>query len=340
MKPAENINVFAIAPDGSHIQRVTIANGGARASLITWGATLQDFRLDGVNHSFVLGSPVFEPYLGTMKYFGAIVGRAANRISNAPTVLDSQALNFEFNENDQTILHGGRDGASAQNWAIEDQGPDYCQFSLRLPDGQGGFPGDLDVRSTYRLTSDGTLRLEIEAQTDQTTYCNFAHHTFWNLDGTDDLSSHGLTINADNFLPVDERLIPLGALAPVAGTPVDFRNSKPVIAAGQPVIDYNFCINDGPGQLRQHCLLETEQFALSVRSTEPGLQVYDAGRLSTAPDCGHGGKPYGKNAGLALEPQRWPDAPHQPDYPSIELQPGETYRQTSEFQLAARVRPS
>lgn len=340
MNSAGNIEVFATAPDGSQIRRVTISNGGAHASLISWGATLQDFRLDGVDHSFVLGSPSFEPYLGTMNYFGAIVGRAANRISNAKTVLKGKILDLHFNENGQTILHGGRDGASAQNWAISEHGPDNCRFSLRLPDGQAGFPGNLDVYAIYRLASDGTLRLEIEAQTDQTTFCNFAHHSFWNLDGADDLSNHLLTINADNYLPVDERLIPLGPAKTVGGTPFDFRNSKPVAADGNAVIDHNFCINDGSDSLRQHCVLETDQFTLSVRSTEPGLQVYDAGRLSTKPDCGHGGKVYAKHAGLALEPQRWPDAPHQPNYPTIVLKPGEIYRQISEFQLAARVRPS
>jgi len=339
VKPSASMEKFATAPDGSQVQRMIIANGGACASLLTWGATLQDFRLDGIEHSFVLGSPVFEPYLGTMNYFGAIVGRVANRISNAQTLLEGQLLDLAFNENGRTILHGGRDGASAQNWTIENHGQDFCRLSLQLPDGQGGFPGNLVASVTYRLTGDGTLRLEIEAEANKITFCNFAHHTFWNLDGTADLASHRLTINAEHYLAVDEDLIPLGAPRTVSETQFDFRGSKPVLADGQSVIDHNFCVKDGPGSLRQHCTLETAQFTLFVRSTEPGLQVYDAGRLSTEPDVGHTGRAYGKYAGLALEPQRWPDAPHNSEYPSIVLHPGETYRQISEFQLVTHTRP-
>lgn len=341
MNARGQVEIFDTAPGGEPVQRIAIANGGARACLISWGASLQDFRLQGVDHPMVLGSPVLAPYLTEhMRYFGAMAGRVANRIAGGAAEIDGETYRFERNENDVTTLHGGGAGSStARNWRLDDHGPAHCRFVLQMADGQAGFPGTLDVTVLYRLLENGALRIEVDAVTNRPTLCNFAHHSYWNLDGTADLARHRLTVPAERYLPVDGRYIPTGAPAAVAGTDFDLRAPTPLIRPGAQPIDHNFCLADdaaAENALRLMCRLETPERVLTIRSTEPGLQVYDGARMDTAPHAGLGGRPYGRFAGVALEPQRWPDAPHHPDYPSILLRPGETYRQVSEFHIADR----
>jgi aldose 1-epimerase len=191
-------------------------------------------------------------------------------------------------------------------------------MSLTMPDGGGGFPGTLSLSVEYRLEEDGALSVEIEATSDGPTFCNPAQHSYWNLSGEADLSHHKLTVHAERYLEVDARKIPLGGPRPVAGTPFDYRKAASLPGEEGPPLDHNFCLRDEPGELR-------------VITTEPGLQVYDGQHIDSGQHLGHSGTPYGARAGIALEPQRWPDAPNHPDYPSILLRPGETYRQLSRF---------
>ena len=316
------------------VEKIVISNGGATASLISWGASLQDFRVKGIDHPLVLGSSVLEPYFEQMRYNGAIAGRVANRIKDGTATLDGKSYRFDRNENGVTTLHGGADGSSNLVWTIADRGATHCRFALRMADGLAGFPGNLDVAVTYMITDDGTLRLEIEAETDAPTFCNFAHHSYWNLDGAADLSNHTLTVHADRYLAVDERLIPQGAPKPVDGTRFDFREPQPVIQPDAEPLDHNFCCFDAPSDdLRELAILSTPDLALHIRSTEPGFQVYDGARMDTTPAAGLTGMPYGPYAGIALEPQRWPDGPNRPEFPTVILRPGETYRQISEFRI-------
>ncbi len=320
---------FGRAPDGTPVRRIRIAGGGLTAWIITWGASLQDLRMDGIAPSLVLGSDDLSAYLGPMRYYGAVVGPVANRIALGRFVLDGQTYDLDRNEAGQTTLHGGADGFGCRNWTVTGSGPDWVSLALHHPDGLGGFPGNMVVTVTYRLGPDSTLSVEMTGLTDAPTYFSPAFHGYWNLSGQADLRDHLFTVAAETYLPVDDRMIPLGDPAPVAGTVFDHRTPHPL--TGQ--IDHNYCLTgDQP-----ICRLETDALALEVRTDQPGLQVYDAGRTDTAPAVGHGGSPYGEAAGVALEPQMWPDSPNHPAYPSNLLMPGQTYRQMSEFRLIRKA---
>lgn len=333
---AEEMNTrhaFGATPGGETVEIVTLQRAGVTARVMTWGASLQDFRLEGVPHSLVLGAPDFAPYLDEMRYFGAIVGPVANRIAKGRAPLEGQEIALERNENGVTTLHGGTQGCGTQNWRILAHGETSCTLILTMLDGTGGLPGPVTLKVRYALEEDGALSLDIEAQAEQATFCNPAHHSYWTLDGSPNLHHHQLQVDADRYLPVDAEQIPTGAAASVADTEFDHREAAPVLR-GETGLDHNFCLSDAPAPLREVCTLETEALRLSVATTEPGLQVYDGAGLSTG--LGHHPHPYGTNAGLAIEPQRWPDAPNQNGYPSILLHPGETYRQTSRFKVTRK----
>lgn len=304
---------FGTAPDGSPVHRAVIERGGSRVALLTWGATVQGFHVDSVPHSLVLGADSVEPYFTGLRHYGAVAGRVANRIGGGRAPLAGRELSLDLNERTgRNTLHGGFQGSSVTNWTLDGADAASCRMSLRMPDGQGGFPGTLDLTATYALDGTGTLVMVLEGRTDAPTFCNLANHAYWTMDGSGDLSNHVFQVNADTYLPVDAHLIPLGDPAPVADTRFDFREARALRRAGDGTIDHNFCLN--PGGIA--CTLRAGGLALEIGTTEPGLQVYD-----------------GKGAGLALEPQRWPDAPNHPDYPSIVLMPGETYRQETRFRV-------
>ncbi|NDK34488.1 aldose epimerase family protein [Rhodovulum sulfidophilum] len=329
--PATGRRPLGRAPDGSPVEALWIARAGTRARIMTWGATLMDLRLDGIGHSLVLGCPELAPYLGPMRDFGAVVGPVANRIAGASVPLGGRRLALEANEAGRTMLHGGPAGCSVRNWRIESESGTACRLGLSLPEGTGGLPGPLTLRASYSIDGEGALEILLEGESGALTFCNLAPHGYWCLDGSGALDAHLLEIAAGTYLPVDAALIPLGAPAPVAGTRFDFRRPRPVRAPGDAPLDHNFCLGDAPGRLRPACRLSVPGIALDLSSTEPGLQVYDGGGIDTGPFPGHQGRPYRAHAGLALEPQRWPDAPNRPDYPSVLLRPGETCRQLSRF---------
>lgn len=322
---------FGRTPDGDTVETVALYNGGAYARVMSWGASLQDFRIEGVRHALVLGAPNFAPYLTDMRYFGAIVGPVANRIAQGRAPLNGRELELERNENGQTTLHGGEEGCGLRNWRILSHGEAFCTLGITIPDGTGGLPGPISLSARYQLEDDGALLLEITGQTEQLSFCNPAHHSYWNLDGSPDLSHHRLTVRADRYLPVDAQLIPTGAIGDVTNTRFDFRRERHALMGAPEVLDHNFCLSSGPGDLRPVCWLETDDLLLEVSTTEPGLQIYDGSGLDTAP--GHHPDGYGARAGLAIEPQHWPDAPNHPEFPSILLRKGETYRQRSRFHV-------
>jgi len=333
MTPDSNREIFATTPEGDTVEIVTLRGGPATARVMSWGATLQDFRLEGVEHSLVLGSPVFEPYRANMKNYGATVGRAANRIAEGRAPLGEGMVQLEKNEADRTAIHGGSDGSGYVNWALAEHDDSSATFTLTLADGQAGYPGNLALTATYRLSDDGALTLEITGRTDAPTFCNMAHHSYWNLDGAATLDGHRLMVEADSYLPIDEHKIPLGDPAPVAGTRFDFTAPRAITTPqDEPKLDHNFCLRDPGPSLHPACTLSAGGLQLQIDTTEPGLQVYDGSGLSSeAP--GHQGAPYGPYAGVAIEPQKWPDAPNHPDYPQITLLPDETYRQVSRFHV-------
>ena len=307
-------------PDGRAVEPVTITKDGLTATLLPYGARLHDLRLDGVPFQLVLGAGGIEPYLGDMAYFGATVGRFANRIGGASFEIEGETFETEANQDGRHTLHSGTTGTHAQLWEIAERSADAVTFALTLPDGQGGFPGTLDVSVRYAL-SDGALSIVTEAKTDRATPCSFAHHSYFRVH-EGDVRDAQLRIGADDYLPVDEDLIPTGE-EPVEGTPFDFRAARVI---GHHGYDHNFCLNRRGEGLRDVAELRApdDSLTLTVRTDAPGLQVYDASSIpgATAPD----GSAWAPNAGIALETQEWPDAPNQPGFPDCILWPGETYR--------------
>lgn len=320
--------------DTAPVERITLSAHGLTAKVMTWGAVLQDLRLDGHPQPLVLGFPGFAPYPELSPHFGAIVGRVANRIGGARAPVGARLCEFDRNFLGRHTLHGGRDGAGRRLWRVAGAGDDFVTLALTLPDGHMGFPGALDVRTTYRIVAGPALALEISATADAATLCNFAHHSYFNLDGTPSALDHRLRIDADAYLETDADLVPTGARRAVQGTDFDFRATRLLRRAGARY-DLNYCLSETRQPLRQVAALTGPRsgLTLTVETTEPGLQVYDGAGTATGAAPGLAGEPYGPFAGIALEPQCWPDAPNQRWARQVQLAPGETYRQLSVFRL-------
>jgi aldose 1-epimerase len=322
---------FGHHPDGP-VRRLTLSAGDLTVKVLTLGAILNDVRLRG-GPGLTLGADRLEPYLGPMGFFGAVVGPVANRIAGAEVEIAGRRYPLVANEGGRTTLHGGPKGTHARLWTVTDAGPDHVTMTLDLPDGAEGYPGNRHLTARFRVLAPAMLEMELTATTDAPTLMNLANHSYWNLGPVPDLAGHRLQVAADRYTPVDAHLIPTG-VAPVDGTPFDFRAGAPVGPGAATGLDHNFCLADMRGPLRLAARLTGPTgVSMTVETTEPGLQVYDAARQS--PVDGHDGRPYAAHAGVAIEAQAWPDAPHQPDFPSIALTPGETYRQVTRWTFAA-----
>lgn len=313
-------------PDGREVQRLTLRGGGLSATVLTLGAIVQDLRLDGIDYPLVLGAPDAASYLGPTRYFGAIVGRLANRIGNARFTLDGRDYRTDANFRDRHTLHGGSDGVDVHVWRIEARTPSSVTLSLSLPDGHMGFPGTIALTTRIAL-EDGALSFVLGATTDAPTPCSLTHHGYFNLDGSGDVRNHSVHIDADHMLPTTDDLIPTGEIAPVAGTRFDFRQPRPL---GPEPCDRCFCLSDGPRPQRPVAWITGESgLALRVETTACGLQFYNGAYLRDVP--GLDGRIYGPQAGLALEAQAWPDAPNQPNFPDTILRPGEAWSETTRY---------
>ena len=331
------IQNFGALPDGDHVRRATISGHGLTVSVLTLGAAVQDIRLEGVDHPLVLGFPTLGPYLGEGRYFGAIVGRYANRIAHGRARLDGETLQLDCNQDGRHMLHGGSDGTGTRNWMLTTQQDDMVGLADHLPAGHMGFPGAMLIRATYQILPGPELQLVILATANELTLCNFAQHSYFNLDGTGTIAGHRLCVPAQTYLPINKDLIPLGKPAEVTGTHLDFR--RPTQLAERldgPVIDHNLCLSENRSlRVRHAATLSAGGVTMELSSTEPGLQVYAAGHLSPGA-IGIGGKPYDRHAGIALESQVWPDAPNHPGFPSAELEPGQIYRQVTAMRFQTK----
>jgi len=312
--------------------RHTISGHGLTATFLGFGAILQDLRLDGHDGPLVLGLSDPAHYPGHSNYMGATAGRCANRIGGARFTLDGAEHRTDPNFRDRHTLHGGAEGTGKLGWRLVEKAANVIRFAIVLDDGHMGFPGRIEITATFSLTMGTALRVDYEATCDAPTLCNVAHHSYWCLDATGDLSRHRLRVNADRYVPVDDDLIPTG-VASVEGTAFDFRQGR--MLPGEGLLDHNLCTASGRGPLREVAVLRSEASGLAMRlaTTEPGLQVYDGAKLNTAVP-GLDGRVYRAHAGVALEPQVWPDAPNNPGFPSAVLRPGQTYRQTSTYSFS------
>mgnify|MGYP001360785839 CR=1 FL=1 len=320
--------VFGVTPDGDTVERYVLDNGRLRMAVLTYGATVQRLEVaDGTN--VVLGLPTLEDYLYRSLFFGAVVGRYANRIARGRFTLDGREYRLSTNDGGHT-LHGGDRGFYRRVWRAEPRGPADLELSLVSPDGEEGFPGELTAVVRYVLDGD-TLRVEYRATTDAPTVVSLTNHSYFNLAGVKDggevagdVRDHVVTLEADRYLPVDEGKIPTGERAPVAGTPFDFTVPTRVGARNDGRYDHCYVLRG-----RATVTDPASGRSLEVTTTEPGVQLYTGHMLD--PDV----TPYGPFAGLCLETQRFPDAPNRPEFPSAVLRPGERYVSSTSYRFEA-----
>lgn len=329
-------DVFGTMPDGKAVHRLRLEGGGMTAHVLTYGAILQDLRLAGHDAPLVLGFPEFDPYLTHSPYFGATAGRCANRIRDGHLELEGTTFQLDRNFIGKHSLHGGAHGTGKQLWTIEVHTRDRATLSVSLPDGDMGFPGNLTARVHFRLLDEGVLDIRMEAQSDAVTLCNFAHHSYFNLDGGPTISNHQLQVAADHYLPVDDELIPTGEILAVAGTQFDFRTAAPVSKAK--LLDHNFCLSSARSELRPVAWLTSSVSGVSMEclTTEPGLQIYDGANVDVDLPGLTGGS-ISACSGIAMEPQVWPDANHHNHFPQAVLRPDETYSQNTQYKFSRGI---
>ena len=255
----------------------------------------------------VLGFETPEEYAANPRYLGAIVGRCANRIANAQFTLDGRTYRLAANAG-ANHLHGGVTGFDKRVWRAA-CGAASLELRYLSPDGEEGYPGNLDVRVTYTLTDDNELIVEYVATTDKPTPVNLTQHSYFNLAAEGDIRDHLLQIDADAITPVNDQLIPTGDRTPVAGTAYDFRELTPIGSRRGGVYDHNFVLKGAVRVVEPH-----SGRTLAVQTTEPGMQLYT-----------------GYARGLCLETQHFPDSPNQPSFPSTILRPGAEYRSRTVF---------
>jgi aldose 1-epimerase len=336
---------FGTMPDGTLVTAVELMNRtGMSARVIALGATLQSLQVPDKNGraaDVVLGHATLAEYLAKAQYFGATVGRFANRIARGKLELDGRAYQLDINEGAHH-LHGGSCGFDKVLWRIESvSARDAARVTLTHvdADGAGGYPGELHATATYSLNDDNELTIEYRATTDRPTIVNITHHSYFNLAGEAepcDVMNHRLTLYADAYTPIDSTSIPTGEQRSVADTPFDFRRSRPIgerIRDGRDAqlrfargYDHNFVVGGTPGTLRRAARLEDPASGrvLELDATAPGLQLY-SGNFLDGTSVGKTGRLYRQGDGLCLEPQLYPDAPNHADFPSARLRPGDEF---------------
>ncbi|ASV74877.1 Aldose 1-epimerase [Thermogutta terrifontis] len=331
--------VFGKTPEGQEVYLYQLENGrGLTVRAMSLGATLTAVEYpdrEGKRENVTLYLETLEDYLRGHPCFGSVCGRYANRIAKGRFELDGVVYQLATN-NGPNHLHGGRVGFHQRLWQHEPvQGDGFVgvKFTYVSPDGEENYPGTLTATVIYRITPDNRLEMEYFATTDKPTVVNLTNHAYWNLAGAGvgTILDHILQINADRYLPVDDTLIPLGEMAPVEGTPFDFRQPKPIgrdIEKTGGGYDHCFVLNKSrPGELSFCARLEDPKTGrvMEVFTTQPGVQVYTANGLNGR--LGAHGRTYPKFGAVCLETQHFPDSPNRPQFPSTVLRPGGTYHE-------------
>ena len=345
---------FGRLPDGRDVRATTLSNSkGVSATIIAYGASLQSLKMPdkaGRQADVQLGYATIDDYLAKPQYFGATVGRVANRIAKGCFTLDGKSYQTPVN-NGVNALHGGVAGFDKVLWeVVESRSGPTAHVKLRYvsPDGDQGYPGRLTVYATYSLDEANVLTIEYTATTDKPTVVNISNHAYWNLAGegsSGGAMGHVVTIPAEAYTPVDETLIPTGELKPVAGTVFDFRTpravgdrvrdaSDPQIVFGRGY-DHNWVITKAPTEGLHLMARVSEPVSgrgFELWSNQPGLQFY-SGNFLDASSAGKGRALYRQGDALVMEPQLFPDTVNQPAFGSARLQPGQTYRNTIQYRL-------
>jgi len=337
--------------DGKPVELYTLRNSkGAEARIMNYGGIVQYLSVPDRNGKFddvVLGYDNVDGYIKVTPYFGALIGRYGNRIGGAKFTLDGQTYTLAAN-NGPNSLHGGIKGFDKVVWNVVKATGNTLELQYTSKDGEEGFPGNLNVTALYTLTEDNALRVEYKAVTDKATVVNLTQHSYFNLagQGKGDILGHEVYINADKTTPVDSTLITTGEIADVTGTPFDFRkptaigariNDPNTVLQYGPGYDHNWVINKPAGQLGLQARVYEPKTGrvLEVLSDEPGLQFY-AGNFLDGTITGKGGAVYQKRTGFCMEPQHYPDSPNKPNFPSVVLRPGQTYRNTIIYKFSVK----
>jgi aldose 1-epimerase len=343
--------MFGCMPNGAPVKIYTLRNmNGMEAHILNYGGIVQSLKVPDRNGNIgdvVLGYDDLNNYLTNSPYFGALIGRYGNRIAKGRFTVDGVSYQLATN-NYPNSLHGGVRGFDKRIWDAtpgnSDAGP-TLKLTYVSHDGEEGYPGELKVTVLYTLTADNALRIDYSATCDRDTVINLTQHSYFNLAGHGDILGNIVYINADRFTPVDSTLIPTGELAPVEGTPLDFRtptavgarinqdNEQLKFGGGY---DFNWVINKPMGEMGLDARVTepTTGRVLEVWSTEPGLQFY-TGNFLNGTMTGKGGWVYQFRDALTLEPQHYPDSPNHSNFPSTELHPGETYHNTIIYKFLA-----
>jgi aldose 1-epimerase len=346
------VNDFGKTADGTPVKQYTLTNSqGVVVKLISRGATLQEWHVpdkNGQKADVVFGFDNIAGYESPANgYFGCTTGRVANRIAKGKFTIDGKEYQVPVNDG-PNALHGGvkrsLDKVVWEGKPFENASGQGVVFTYTSPDGEEGYPGNLAIKVTYTLTDKNELRIDYEATTDKPTPVNLTNHAYFNLSGAGSptINDHELMLAADRYTPVDSTLIPTGELAPVAGTPFDFRQFH---AIGERVdqlgtgtgagYDHNFVLNNQDGDLALAAKVRDPKSGrlLSVFTTEPGIQFYAGNFLNGA--AGKGGKKYEHRSGFCLETQHYPNSINEPSFPLVVLRPGEKYTHTCVYQITA-----
>ena len=334
---------FGKTKDGDKVDLYTLANDkGLKAEIITYGATLVSVEVpdrDGRCENITLNMASLDDYIAGHPFFGSVVGRYANRISNACFTLDGKQYALAANIG-KNHLHGGEIGFDKRIWRAEPvEGDGFVALKLTYvsPDGEEGYPGELTVAVVYTLTDDNRLEMSYTATTDKTTHVNLTNHAYWNLGGQNsgDVLDHELMLNADRYLSVDEGCIPLGPLVPVKETEMDFTSPKTIgsrIDETGGGYDHCYVLNKTAGDNAGEKLSSVARIhdpksgrLMEILTTQPAVQLYTANFLDGGPRSGG----FKKHAAFCLETQHYPDSPNRPEYPTTLLKPGETYEETT-----------
>jgi aldose 1-epimerase len=345
-------DTFGRAADGQPVPRHVLVRGDLRVTLIAFGAVITALEVpdrEGRAANVVLGLPDLHGYETVSPSFGAVIGRFANRIAGGRFTLDGREYRLSTNERGNT-LHGGPRNFGLQLWRVAAADATRLCLTRRSPDGEEGFPGNLDVEVVYSLPADRVLRIAYRAITDAPTVVNLTNHSYFNLagEGSGDVFDHRVQVEADEFLPTDEAQIPTGDIRPVAGTPFDFRSEQPLgraIRAGDPQLvyakgyDHAFVLRGAPGALRRAatCRDPGSGRCLEVWTTQPAVQLYTGNNLD-ATLVGPSGRIYRPGDGVCFETEGYPNAPNMPGFPSTVLRPGEVFEAVTEFRFPDEAR--
>ena len=333
-----SLHVFGELEGGAVLEATLKTRAGAEAKILNYGAVLRDLIVPSASgpQRVTLGLNSIEDYVAHSPSFGCVPGRFANRIANGQFMLEGKPVQLERKAGEKHTLHGGPHGYGKRLWRFSDHDTQSATLTLDSPSGDGGCPGALHAKVVYTLLEPAILRIELTATAEAPTIVNLTQHAYFNLDGSADILDHEVQLNCGFYTPTDAELIPTGEIRAVAGTPYDFLTPRTVRNAAGQTYDTNFIVLERPDADGMADVAQVRSrkngLTMTMRSSEPGVQFYDAAKLN-CPVPGLGQAKYGAHAGLCLEAQRYPDSPNHRHFTDATLRPGEIYRHLTTYEF-------